>query len=249
MTDETPTPETKKPRNTKADIVDAEIVEDTPVVDETPVVVEKAQVETVPMTDAEVSPTQPAERVVYVTTPAPPAKKGNRGIGSVIAIVSALVFTALLAVITAIVGVASGAPFGFGFLGQASFYIPVLFFVVGFVLLVLILNRAAWWGYIIGSILIAVFVYFGTIGLGLLGTGVISNTPAEASARFAAELRNPFIIVSALLAREVSLWTGAAIARRGRSVRTRNAEARAKFESELAEKKAEHANAGVSTAV
>lgn len=248
MTDETPTPQTKKPRSTKADdIVDAEVVEDTPVVVEnTPVVVEDAAVEPAAV---DAAPAQPAERVVYVTTPAPPAKKGNRGIGSVIAIVSAVVFTAVLALITAIVGVASGAPFGFGFLGQASFYIPVLFFVVGFVLLVLILNRAAWWGYIIGSILIAVFVYFGTIGLGLLGTGIIANTPDEAAARFAAELRNPFVIVAGLLAREVSLWTGAAIARRGRSVRARNAEAHAKFESELAEKKAEHANAGASTAV
>jgi hypothetical protein len=192
---------------------------------------------------AETEAAPPAERVIYVTAPAAPAKKGNRGIGSLYAVASGIVYAALLAVATAVVGVASGAPFSFAFLGQAQFYIPVLFFVIGFVLLVLVLNRAAWWTYIVGSLLLAVFVYFGTIGLGLLGTGIIANTPAEAAQRYADALVNPFIIVSAFLAREVSMWVGAAIAARGRRVKGKNAEAHAKYQQDLAEKKAEHERA------
>jgi hypothetical protein len=187
----------------------------------------------------ETAPPAPAQQIVYVTAPSTPTRKGNRGVGSLIALASAIVFAALLAVATAIIGVIAGQSLSFSFLLDGRFYIPVLFFAVGFVLLVLILNRAAWWGYIVGSIILAVFVYFGTVGVGLLGTGIILDTPDEAVGRYAAALRDPFIIVSALLAREVALWTGALIASRGRKVKARNVEARAQYERELEEKRAE----------
>ncbi|WP_309616439.1 hypothetical protein [Salinibacterium sp.] len=179
------------------------------------------------------------QQVVYVQTPAPPRKLGNRGIGALIAALSALVFIALLAVVTAIIQNARTGKFDFGFLAQTQFFIPMLFFVLAFVLLVLLVNRGAWSAYIIGSVLVALAVYFGTIGLGLLVTGVISNTPAEANARFVEQLSNPFVIASALLAREVSLWFGALISRRGRSVKSRNVAARETYERELAERRAQ----------
>ena len=126
----------------------------------------------------------------------------------------------------------AGDRFGFEFLGRADFYVPVLFFALGAVALVLIVNRAGWWSYILGSLLVAVLVYFGTIGVGLLGTGIIMNTPAEAAARYAQALGSPFVIVSALLAREVSIWIGAASSARGRRVTARNAVARDAFDRE-----------------
>ena len=181
----------------------------------------------------------PPQQVVYVQTPAAPRKLGNRGVGALIAALSALVFVALLALITAIIQNARTGAFDFGFLAQTQFFIPMLFFVLAFVLLVLLVNRGAWWAYIVGSVLVALAVYFGTIGLGLLTTGVISNTPEEANGRFAAQLANPFVIASALLAREVSLWFGALISRRGRSVKARNVTARETYERELAERRAQ----------
>jgi hypothetical protein len=179
------------------------------------------------------------QQVVYVQAPAAPRNRGNRGIGSLIAALSALVFAALLAVVTAIIQSSSSGRLDFGFLAQSQFYIPMLFFVLAFVLLVIVVNRGSWWAYIVGSVLVALAVYFGTIGLGLLVTGVISNTPAEANARFVEQLSNPFVIASALLAREVSLWFGALISRRGRSVKARNANAREIYERELAERRAQ----------
>jgi hypothetical protein len=181
----------------------------------------------------------PPQQVVYIQTPAAPRKLGNRGIGALIAALSALVFIALLALITAIIQNARTGVFDFGFLAQTQFFIPMLFFVFAFVLLVLLVNRGAWWAYIVGSVLVALAVYFGTIGLGLLTTGVISNTPEEANGRFAAQLANPFVIASALLAREVSLWFGALISRRGRKLKARNVTARETYERELAERRAQ----------
>ncbi|TAL42155.1 MAG: hypothetical protein EPN91_09085 [Salinibacterium sp.] len=181
----------------------------------------------------------PVQQVVYVTEPRPPRKKGNRGVGSLYALLSGIVFTALLAGYEKLVDVISGRPIDFSFLADATFYIPVLFFVIGFVLLVLIVNRAAWPAYIVGSIFVAVFVYFGSIGLVLLNDGVIQNTPSEALVKYYALLQNPTIIVAALLAREVTIWAGAAIASRGRRVKARNIERRAAFDREVAETKAE----------
>jgi MFS family permease len=181
-----------------------------------------------------------AQQVVYVHTPPPPRKKGNRAFGTLIAVLAAVLYAAVLAVGTALIGVAGGSRFTFGFLADARFYIPVLFFLIGFILLVLVLNRANWWAYILGSVVLAVFVYFGTVGAGLLGAGVISRTPAEAGAMYVVSLRDPFVIVAALLAREVSIWIGAGIASRGRRLKAHNAQAKETYEQELAKTKAEH---------
>ncbi len=181
-----------------------------------------------------------AAQVVYVQAPTPPRKKGNRGGGAAIAVASGIIFAAALAALSALVGFFASGTFSFTFLAQATFYSPVLLFIIAFVLLVLVVNRASWWAYIFGSILVAVVVYFGTIALGLLSTGIILNTPEEASARYAAQLTNPFVVIATLLAREVSLWMGALIARRGRKLKASNSVARDTWEREVAEKKAEH---------
>lgn len=236
MTDETSTPQPKQPRRSTAG---PEVAAE-PITDGEEVIVAEVEpnaVETPPTTAVD----EPvvADRVIYVTTPAAPRKLGNRGLGSALAIAAAVVFAALLALVTAVLGVVNGAPFGFGFLTRPQFYAPALFFVIGFVLVVLIVNRANWWAHIVGSIFVGLIVYFGTIGLGLLTTGIVQNTPAEAAARFRGELLNPFILAAALLAREVALWTGAILSRRGRRLRERNAEAHAAWQRELAETRAE----------
>lgn len=197
-----------------------------------------------PTVIATVEPETPAEpaaqQVVYIHTPPPPRKKGNRGFGTLIAVLAAVLYAAVLAVGTALIGVAGGSRFTFVFLADARFYIPVLFFLIGFILVVLVLNRANWWAYILGSLVLAVFVYFGTVGVGLLGVGVISRTPAEAGILYGVALRDPFVIVAALLAREVSIWVGAGIASRGRRLKVHNAQAKETYEQDLAKTKAAH---------
>ena len=134
-------------------------------------------------------------------------------------------------------------------MAQPSFYIPVALYVVGVVLLVLIVNRAGWGAYVVGSVFVALLVYFGTVGVLLIAQGVVLQTPTEAAALFNAGLRNPFVIAAALVAREVSMWTGALISRRGRRLKVRNAEIRESWERELAETTNERAATGAATAV
>jgi hypothetical protein len=233
MSDDTATPTPKSGRRAKDDIVDAEIVDEPTTVTPTP--------EPAARKEVVVDTAPPAQQeVIFIHAPAAPRKKGNRGIGALLAILAGLVFAALLAVATALIGVSGGSKLSFAFLADARFYIPVLFFIIGFVLLVIILNRASWWAYIVGSLLLAIFVYFGSVFLGLLGQGLLSRTPAEAANMYAIALRDPFVIVSAILAREVSIWTGAGIASRGRRLKVRNAEAHSAYQQDLADLKAGH---------
>lgn len=189
-----------------------------------------------------------APQVVYVQAPAEPKKKGNRGIGALIALASALVYAIVFALVVFLITLVQSGQATFAFVTDASFYVPVLFYVIGLVLLVLILNRAGWAAYVVGSILVGVVVYFGTIAVIALGQGVVMMTPAEAGFVFSAGLFNPFVIAAALVAREVSLWMGHLISRRGRRIKTRNAEARDAWQRELAETRAERDRAATASA-
>ncbi len=238
MSDETPT--TPAPRKAPAARKN-ETIEDAVVVDEpapsTASDAAASPVKVVPVTQTE-SPSAP--QVVYVQTPAPPRKAGNRGIGSLLAIVSGLIYAALFAGVVALILAAQVGSFTFAFLANATFYVPVLFFVVASVLVVLIVNRAGWAAHVVGSLVVGVVVYFGTIGVLLLNQGVILQTPAEAAVLFSEAARNPIVIAAALLAREVALWSGAVIGRRGRSLKARNAVAREAWAREVAETRAAH---------
>jgi hypothetical protein len=175
-------------------------------------------------------------QTVYVAAPNPPRKRGNRGVGVLIALAATVVFGVLFAVAVAVIRSVRLGIFSFSFVSAQTFYVPVLFFAVGFILLVLIVNRASWWAYIFGSLFVGVFVYFGTIGTLLLTNGVIALTPDQAASAYNELLTDPYIISAALIAREVSLWMGAAISARGRRVKQRNVDARAAYERESADR-------------
>jgi hypothetical protein len=88
---------------------------------------------------------------------------------------------------------------------------------------------------------VGLVVYFGTAAIALLlytvgGTG---DAPS-----FLALLGNPFIVISALVAREISIWVGLAIAARGRRVKERNLDLVDAWEKEHAETKAQYERAG-----
>jgi hypothetical protein len=247
MSETTPVPETKSSRSKRNEVVeDAVIVED-----DTATPVEVVEVETAHATENEPvvatpdpasvgSAPAPAQQVIYVQAPVAPRAFGNRGLGSLLALASGIAFGVLFALVVLVMLSAQVGRVSFNFVAQPTFYVPVLFYVIGLVLLVLLLNRAGWAAYVVGSILVGLFVYFGTVGVLVLGQGIVLMTPTDAALLFNAALRDPFVIAAALVAREVSLWSGAIIARRGRRLKARNAEARAAYERELAEKRAEH---------
>ncbi len=182
------------------------------------------------------SPAQPhTPQIVYVREPTPPKAKGNRLFGTLLALGATLVFAALLALVIAAIYSTVRDGVVFDFLARPPFYVPVIAFFVAFVLLVLIVNRAGWWAHVLGSLVVALLVYVVTIGVILLGLGVTAMTPAEAGDALFELLTRPELVAALLLAREVALWTGAAIAARGRRVKARNAAARDEFERERAE--------------
>jgi hypothetical protein len=223
------------------DVIDAEIIDDDePIVatiDETGEVQGAALVAQEPIVvDEPMAPATP--QVVYVTVPHPPKKKSNRLIGTLIAFAASLVYAAVLALVFAIVWASLTGGADLGFVGSPNFYIPVALFAVALILVVLVVNRAGWWAYVLGSIVVALIVYFGLAGALLLINDVVRETPETAAELYRSLLLNPLVIISALVAREVAVWAGVLISVRGRKVKARNLEARAAYDRERAEEAA-----------
>lgn len=181
-------------------------------------------------------------QTVYVSSPVAPPHKGNRGFGVLIALLSSIVFAGVYALAIAAIHALEIGVFRFDFFTSLAFYTPIAFFFVGFVIVVLLANRAAWWSYVLGSIFVGLFVYFGSVGTSLLVNNVFALTPDRAGELFSIALSSPFIIAAALLAREVSMWMGAIISARGRKVKVRNVEAREAFDRESTARTAEYEN-------
>jgi hypothetical protein len=185
-------------------------------------------------------PTAPAPQIVYVTTPHPPKRRGNRALGTLIAVLASVVYAALLALVFAIVWASITGGADLGFVGSPNFYIPVAFFAAAMLLLVLVLNRAGWWSWVLGSIVVALVVYFGSAGVLILLRGAVLETAAAAGELYFEALLNPLVIIASLVAREVAIWAGVVISWRGRKVTARNVEARAAYDREQAERAAAH---------
>lgn len=192
-------------------------------------------------TNGEAAPTP--VQTVYVTAPTPPRPKGNRGIGVLLGVVATIVFAIVYAAAIALFILFANHHLGADtiaiFLTRPLFYVPVLAFLVMIIVWALLANRASWWSWVIGSLVIALVTYFASIGVLLLLAGGFGLTASAATAKFFAYVGHPALIAAALLARECAIWFGAAIAKRGRRVRERNYEAWQAFENEQAQKRAE----------
>jgi hypothetical protein len=180
-----------------------------------------------------------------VQAPTKPRDRSNRGGGILIALLATAVFALLYSVAAfAIIGRTSttlaATTTGFSiFAALPVFYIPIIFFFLAFTGLIALVNRGGWWAYVLFGFLVAVIVYFSYIGgalLGLVFDGTIDSVRAADLSRFVASLwLNPGAIAAGLIAREVPIWFGAWIARRGRRVSARNLEARTEYERLLAD--------------
>jgi hypothetical protein len=202
----------------------------------------------VPTSTAPVAPTvdQPATQQfaptpIYVTAPTPPRNAGNRAAGILIGLLATLVFAGVYALIAFFISAGGAADMADAtarftdFLVLPVFYLPVIFFFLAFALMVSVINRAGWWAYVLGGFLVAVVVYFAYIGGALLAVQAWTLTATEAARFISTQWLNPGAIAAAIVAREVPIWFGAWIARRGRSVTAKNIAARQEYERQLAE--------------
>ncbi|WP_051973543.1 hypothetical protein [Cryobacterium sp. MLB-32] len=178
---------------------------------------------------------------IYVQAPQRPVDRSNRGVGVLIALLATAVFTGIYAIVIFIIAGVTSATLSVAattfteFAVRPVFYIPVLFFFLAFALLVVILNRSGWWAYVLFGFLVGVVVYFSYIGGALLTVQAWNLSPAEASRFLSTQWLNPGALAAGIIAREVPIWAGAWIARRGKRVTARNIEARHEYERLLAE--------------
>ncbi|MGN6760041.1 MAG: hypothetical protein ACTHJI_01745 [Leifsonia sp.] len=178
---------------------------------------------------------------LYLQRPEPPKKKSNRGVGILIALIGTLAFAVLWAAAVLIVGSLLTPSDEFlpaliqFFTGGLRGWVPVVAFFIGMVVLIQLLNRARWWAYILGGLFVAVFVYFVYIGASLIDAEYWKRNSNEFVILLRSAWVNPFAVLAGLIAREISVWTGAWLAGRGRRLKARNAEAQADYEQQVAD--------------
>ncbi len=208
------------------------------VVEADEIVVEEAATSEAPTATATLTderaetPLAGTERVVYVNAPTPPRAHSNRIVGALLALAGAGVFAVVYGLVGAAYIALTNHSAGFaGFITDQIFWVPVLFFTIGFVALALLINRAAWWAHVLGSLVVALVTYLGSVGMLLL-----VNWIAGAGVGFVTVATSPFVIAAAVVAREVSIWVGLLIARRGQRLVVRNRAERDAFDAEQAGK-------------
>lgn len=186
--------------------------------------------------------TQPAQpTVVFVQAPQPPKKRGARGVGALVALLGAGLFAAAYAVLVlliALVGSRSGFAPALQFLSSVTFWVPVIVFFLSYLLLIVVVNRAGWWAHVLGGFIVALLVWVGFVGSAIIAAGALGGTASAVGAVVLQQLTNPLGFAAAIAAREVPIWVGGLVAKRGRTARAHNAAARRTYEQELAEHRA-----------
>ncbi|MCL2796196.1 MAG: hypothetical protein FWD85_12945 [Microbacteriaceae bacterium] len=178
----------------------------------------------------------------YLNAPMPPKKRGNRGVGILIAILATIVYAAAnagatLGIFTLRYGFASAQTRIQSYVMEWSFWLPVAVFLAAFIGLIAVVNRGRWWGYIIGSLAVGVLVFAGYFAAALLTAKFWNLTGAELRT-FTDDFFNSNItllwvaLAGAAIAREVVLWFGAWIAFHGQNTKRRYLEAKAAYDAE-----------------
>ena len=173
----------------------------------------------------------PMRQPVYVQAPSEPKAKGNRGFGILVSLLATVVFAILYAAVLALLLVVNDGSVNTvtDVLVKAPFWVPVIFFFIGMVIVVSVVNRGGWWAYVLGGFFVAALVYGSFLG-GLLIEQAANIRPDEVGGVVQRALLSPAAVVSFVIAREVPIWFGAWVASRGRKVTERNREARNEYQ-------------------
>jgi hypothetical protein len=179
---------------------------------------------------------------VYVQAPVAPDYKNNRGFGIAVQLLGTLIFAAAyLAIMIGVIALYSqDGTFErtvVSAVQQPTFWLPVAAFLVFSIILAILVNRASWWAHIllglVLAILVAVVSLYALLAVGLDSSSFSLRQASSYLNRNAMQLI-PFVVVPAVLAREIPIWTGAWIGSRGRKVRAKNVVLRDEYERSLA---------------
>ncbi|MDQ1129379.1 ABC transporter [Microbacterium sp. SORGH_AS_0888] len=195
--------------------------------------------EPVAATDTYVAPAATAQPI-FVQAPEAPRPRGNRGAAGAIGLLATLAFGALFLAVILLSSLLFGT-IETGDLVDAViatvtswvFWTPVVAFFIGFWFLGAILNRARWGHWVIWGLLVGVVAYGGYILGALFQAPFWELTASEGRALLSAQAFTPYAIAAFVIGRELTIWFGGWVARRGRRLNELNAEAQREYERTL----------------
>ena len=183
---------------------------------------------------------QPAPQPIFVQAPEAPRPRGNRGAAGAIGLLAALVLGILYLAAALGFGAADGDVTASNIAEQLVsavtswwFWVPVAVFFLAFWLLGAIINRGRWGQWVILGLLVGAAAYGGHL-LGQLFQAPFWTLTASQGAEVVEEqVLAPLAIVAFILGREITIWFGAWVARRGARVTELNNEAQREYERTL----------------
>ncbi len=190
--------------------------------------------------------------IMLVEEPLPPRRKGARAVGSAVALLAALIFAILFAAAFFAVGYLFDRAFDPMQTLQSvwlrpSYLLPVIVFFLAYWIITLIVNRAGWWAHVLGAFLVALLVYAAHIAGAFMeqqgGWAGFTAVPGIDAQSLAQLLLAPLSVLAFVIAREVPVWVGGIVARRGRKAREWNRQALEDFNAEHAERLATYERA------
>lgn len=149
----------------------------------------------------------------------------NRRAGALIALFGGLLF-ALLYAAAAFGIIALRQPTEFiysstlSFLATPIFWLTSALFTGLFAFLAILVNRGRWISFIAGSFIVALFTYAAALGAGLISIHAWELTFVEARSTLWENIAfSPLVLLAPILGREIPLWLGVWISRRGKRLR------------------------------
>ncbi|MGF3052642.1 ABC transporter [Microbacterium sp. YY-03] len=181
------------------------------------------------------APAQP----IFVQAPEPPLIRGNRGaaglIGLLVAIVFAVIYLAARLLFSGINVVDTTALLDetIAQISSFGFWVPVVVFYLTFWLLGAFINRGRWAYWVIFGLFVGLAAYAGHVLGAVIDAHPWQISWNQALGIMADELVAPSAIVALVIGRELPVWFGGWIAKRGRKVTALNNEAQEEYERTL----------------
>lgn len=178
---------------------------------------------------------------LYIQQPMPPTMQGNRLGGVLISLLATVAFSIVYAGLLAIWQAPQFPPSTFiqegmlPLLTSLGFVLPIAGFLVALIILVIVVNRAGWWAYVLGGLLVALVVLIAAIIGYALSPQLTGQEFGLSFDRMLSLATTIPVLAAAVTAREVTVWFGAWIGARGRKVKARNAVAVQEYETKLQE--------------
>ncbi len=177
---------------------------------------------------------------IFVQAPEAPRPRGNRAAAGAIGLLAALSFGVLYLAVWIGLGLLGGSVTGetvgtdtLAALQTWLFWVPVTVFFIAFWLLGAIINRGRWGAWVIFGLLVGVAAYFGDILGTLFQAPFWMLTASQGAELVERQLLSPLAIAAFVIGRELTIWFGAWVARRGARVTELNVEAQREYERTL----------------